>query len=98
MNPVEIFIRQFKDCRDTFLYGCCYWFAVILKSRFRGRIFYHPIDGHFVTQIDGSFYDIRGVLQDDEWNQELIPWDKFRDYDALQYERICRDCITQVQE
>ena len=67
MNEVDRFIRQFKQYEqggvldDTFRRGFCYWFAYMLAGRFPGAvILYEPIEGHFVTDIDGQLYDIRG--------------------------------------
>ena len=65
-NEIQEFIRGFKryDRSDvlikTFLEGYCYYFAVILQERFGGEILYEPIEGHFITKIGCSYYDIRG--------------------------------------
>lgn len=70
MTPDE-FIRLFRryeqnDVLDnTFRNGFCYWFSYILAGRFPGaKIWYEPIEGHFVTEIDGRLYDIRGDVSD----------------------------------
>ena len=78
MDTREIldFISNFKGAEDTFLHGCCYWFAFILKERFHDRgylvdIFYEPVEGHFVSRFivdspdpsinnEVRFFDIRG--------------------------------------
>lgn len=65
-NDIIRFINDFTSYEsnsvlyNTFMNGYCYYFAVILKERFGGIILYDPIDGHFVTKIDGSIYDITG--------------------------------------
>ena len=71
LNEVEDFIRKFKIydqngvLESTFLNGFCYWFAYILAGRFVGaEIYYEPIDGHFITEIDDRLYDIRGDVTD----------------------------------
>ena len=56
MKDVLDFISRFKGSEDVFLYGCCYWFAFILQSRFHEHgylvdIFHEPIDGHFVARF-----------------------------------------------
>ena len=62
LNEVEDFIRKFKSYE---LNGFCYWFAYMLAGRFVGaEIYYEPIDGHFITEIDGRLYDIRGDVTD----------------------------------
>lgn len=78
------------DCK--WLNGNCYYFALILKNRFNGIIFYDVIDGHFITEIDGLKYDWSGVVKEDN-NHIYIEWDKFEEYDELQKQRIIRDCI-----
>lgn len=42
--------------------GNCYYFSLILKDRFKGSIYYDVIHGHFLTLIDGSFYDATGLV------------------------------------
>lgn len=78
-KDVVKFISHFKGAEDTFLNGCCYWFAWILRERFHERgfwvdIFYDPIEGHFVarfitdcddiTQSEIRLFDIRGDVTD----------------------------------
>ena len=84
------FIKRFKDC--DWLTGNCYYFAAILRDRFDGCIFYDTIAGHFVTYIEGDYYDYAGVYNV-EREDALIKWSWFKEYDSLQYERIIRDCV-----
>lgn len=70
MTPAD-FIRQFRAyeqnnvLEDTFRKGFCYWFAYILAGRFPGaQIMYEPIEGHFITEIGGRLYDVRGDVTD----------------------------------
>lgn len=60
--PIELiqevldFISHFKGAEDTFLHGCCYWFAWILRERFNNHGFYvdiyhDPVEGHFVARF-----------------------------------------------
>ena len=55
MNEIEDFISHFHGAEDTFLHGCCYWFARILEQRFIAThactILYEPIEGHFVARL-----------------------------------------------
>ena len=55
-NEVLKFIEHFKGSEETFLNGCCYWFAYILQERFHEHgyivdIFHDPIEGHFVARF-----------------------------------------------
>lgn len=99
MNKIENFINKFKHvypeaAEDLFLYGDCYYFAVILKERFSNAIIkYLIIDNHFITEIDGRLYDIRGDITDIVDNNQLIAWKDMKSYDELLYKRIIRDCI-----
>jgi hypothetical protein len=91
-NEVLDFIsRRFKnDC--NWMTGNCYFFAVILKSRFsEGSIYYDVIVGHFVFKYQNKFYDWTGLYHFDDSN--LVSWDEFDKYDSLQKEVIIRDCI-----
>lgn len=89
---LEFIHRRFKqDCEWTS--GNCYYFALILKTRFRkGKIVYDVIDGHFLYLQGEKLYDHRGV-QDLTDRSIIIEWDKFGEYDKNQKRRIIRDCI-----
>lgn len=96
MNGTEQHILDFihrrfpGDCNWTT--GNCYWFAVILKERFRvGRIYYDIIDGHFLYEYDGTLYDHKGIQSGE--GRKLIEWSKFHAYDSALHDRIIRDCV-----
>ena len=88
---IEFIKRRFKsDC--NWISGNCYYFAMILKTRFPdGVIFYDVINGHFVFNYADRYYDYTGIITPGENN--IIEWDIFGQYDSLQRERIIRDCI-----
>lgn len=90
MNEIEEFIkRRFSnDC--NWLYGNCYYFALILCYRFPHlKKIYYPIEGHWVAS-DGEYaYDFNGkskikdiFYSEDEWKYE----------DEEYYERVITDC------
>lgn len=87
-NEILHFINEFSGARETFLFGCCYYFAVILRERFGAEIYYDPKENHFVGQINGRFYDASGEVTGD-----YINWKTYSDYDELDYKRVVRDCI-----
>lgn len=91
-NKVLNFIhRRFPiDCH--WLDGNCYYFAIILKNRFAGTIYYDVIDGHFVTKIGGKMYDWSGIV-DESGNNHYVEWDKFDKYDSLVKGRVVEGCI-----
>lgn len=88
MVPTELilkFIARFKEfdvhgeVTNTFKFGCCYWFAVILKMRFseyNAKLMYDEIENHFCTQIDNALYDISGDVTN---IYNCKPWDEFDD-------------------
>lgn len=100
MNMIENFINKFKslhptEAEDLFLYGDCYYFAIILKERFPNAIIkYLIIDNHFITEIDGRLYDIRGDVTNLVDTRQLINWRDMESSDGLLYKRIIRDCIN----
>ena len=97
-NPVIKFINNFKkihptEIEDVFSNGYCYWFAMILSSRFNAvgsTIYYLPIRNHFIVKIEDKFYDITGEVIPDE---KPYAWCFYRLFDSIEYERIKRDCI-----
>lgn len=95
MNKVERFIDKFKFCHakeleEVFTKGNCYYFAVILKDRFDGDIYYLPIDNHFICKIEDKYYDITGKVKPTEIP---IPWIIYKKKDEAEAKRIIRDCI-----
>ena len=55
MDKVISFINKFKfaykgELEFVFTNGNCYYFAVILKERFGGEIYYLPIDNHLFVR------------------------------------------------
>lgn len=87
-NEIIDFIRNFSDSKNTFLNGCCYWFAYILQGRFGAEIYYDPIQNHFVGKIGTSYFDVTGEIYGD-----FLPWASYRNYDELDYDRVVRYCV-----
>lgn len=78
------------DC--NWLDGNCYYFAVILQTRFSGDIYYDVVNGHFVACIKDKLYDWTGEVEEDE-DSVYVKWKDFAYYDEYRAERIIRDCI-----
>lgn len=90
-DEVLEFIHRRFPVDSHFLDGNCYYFSLILKDRFiSSKVMYDVISGHFVTLIDGKYYDWTGIVEPDGY---LVEWDKFDEYDNLQKQVIIRDCI-----
>ena len=92
---VSQFIEKFKfkhnkELIEVFTTGNCYYFAVILKERFNGEIFYLPIANHFICKIENKYYDITGELNPSEHPYQ---WSQYKFEDEKHYNRIVRDCI-----
>ena len=99
MSEIEKFISDFKQYErshvlfNTFSYGYCYYFAVILKARFpQGEIMYHHTN-HYMLGLGGRLYDITGDCTDKYDDNMLCKWDELNDEDSLLYNRLVRDCI-----
>lgn len=98
LNELRVldFINGFKkqypnEITDFFANGYCYWFAVILKERFKGTIYYSPIENHFTCYINGYHYDITGIYKPERY---IYPWEEYKHIDRLEVLRITRDCIN----
>lgn len=97
-DKVLQFIGHFNGSEEVFLHGCCYWFAEILEQRFfvdaKAAIKYEPVEGHFMTEIDGRLYDIRGDVTDMYGDKELYDLDEMRhDRDEhRKYWKLMREC------
>lgn len=89
-KAIETFIKKRFPSDCNWLDGNCYYFAVILKTRFPGgQIYYDVVDGHFIFKYCNKYYDWSGEVQCDS----PIAWDIFNKYDYWQEKRIIKDCI-----
>jgi len=85
-----------KDC--DWMEGNCYYFARILKMRFKGEIWYDLVDGHFLFRNFDDFYDWSGLrneydLSKPETVENLVKWSDYKQIDPIHYNRIVRDVI-----
>lgn len=92
MNEILRFIKSRFNIDCNWTTGNCYYFALILKDRFSGKIFYDVINGHFLTLIGSEYYDFTGKVNIED--KVLIEWDNFDEYDLEQKKRIIRDCLN----
>lgn len=65
-NQVEKLIDAIRNTHDTmqddFMYGCCFELFKILRVVWpQAKPWYVYVEGHIYTEIDGKFYDIRGM-------------------------------------
>ena len=92
------FIKNFEQSKETFTQGCCYWFALILKERFKGTIYYIPEENHFICGIGSAYhrdyYDINGIY--DVSKHSFYDWDEYEYIDFIHYQRIVRDCVLKM--
>lgn len=86
---LEFIKRRFKNDSE-WTTGNCYHFALILSTIFNANIYYEPIINHWVTMIDGQFYDYNGVFQQTKY---IEPWNDYLHKDLLHSARLIRDCI-----
>lgn len=90
-----LFIKKFKfahkkELEHIFTSGNCYYFAVILKDRFGGEIYYLPIANHFVCKIKNKFYDILGEAG---FTEKPYLWANYKSQDEKSYIATLRNCI-----
>ena len=94
MDRIEEFIDRRFPVNCDWLSGNCYFFALILRSVFSGRIVYDPIDGHFLCYTDGGYYDWTGRrTYSEEYSSKFIDWEIYHRQDPAHWGRIVRDCI-----
>lgn len=94
---LEFIKRRFKiDC--NWKTGNCYYFAIILAERFKNYdpvLYYDTVDGHFITKINGIFYDWSGALafSDEYVSKYIMKWSDLCEEDPIWSGRIVRDVI-----
>ena len=89
------FIKQFQTPQTIALFtnGMCYYFYVILKSRFPQAIcMYDELEGHFIAEIDDIFYDITGDVTN---LYNPVPWE-FYDISGMR-KNIIKNCILKEE-
>lgn len=90
-EKVLFFIEDFKKFEEnnvllnTFTKGYCYYFALILHSRFGGNILYYKKEGHFITKIGNFYYDINGDVTEFYKNKELLNEQEFMQDNLIVY-------------
>ena len=91
---VEDFIRRrWRGTEARWDDGNCYWFAVILCSRFSElKIYYIPVPGHFVAGDGTNFFDIYGLIDKRNYG-DIIPLATIKTKEKNWYSRLYRDCI-----
>lgn len=89
---IEFISRRFSEKNDHWTDGNCYYFALILCSRFSElSICYLPVRGHFVAGYGGEFFDANGVV--DVGDEDVISFMNLYYEDKLLWERLYRYCI-----
>ena len=91
MDEIEEFIsRRWSTSDAHWLSGNCYWFAQILIMRFPYlRLYYLPVEGHFVAGTPSRYYDATGRNSSKE---KPILFDEIKQTDPAWAERLLRDC------
>ena len=85
-----------KNC--DWMEGNCYYFARILKMRFKGEIWYDLVNCHFLFRYFDDFYDWTGLRSEYDFGQpetvkNLVKWSSYKKQDPVHYARIVRDVI-----
>lgn len=100
-NEILDFISRFSGAENTFMNGCCYWFARTLEERFSAtystEILYEPVEGHFVTSIfkrgePVRYYDVRGDVTNYYFGTDLYSIEWLSVNEPNWYRHIMRDC------
>lgn len=95
-ETILCFIDGFRDVKDFFLTGYCYWFAVILQKRFvGGDICYMPISNHFIYKIGYKYYDAQGEVHPSE---NVYMWTFYTIFEPEESGRIMHDCIFKLDD
>ena len=96
---IEFIDRRFLLNHDNhWMEENCYYFARILKTRFKGEIWYDLVEGHFLFNYEGRFYDWSGLREEYDFDKpetvdNLVKWANYKKIDPTHYERIIRDVI-----
>lgn len=95
-NKITKFIINFKKgfpsdiVEDLFTESNCYHFAVILTNIFEGDILYDVDNNHFISKIDGNYYDITGEVEK-PFNSYF--WEEMESEDPIEYDLVYESCV-----
>ena len=92
MEDCEVFLKELRDSADAqykiFTEGSCFRLYKILKIIYPNAVAYwSDRDGHCVTKIDKSYYDIGGKLNSKYVDSQYykIPKNQLKGYGLLKY-------------
>lgn len=93
IHEVLRFINAIKgsfsyEIEETFSGGFCYYFAIILKERFGGEIYFNPDLVHFAILIEDQMFDVYGLM---DVGPNWINWKDFQN--TQDAESILHSCI-----
>lgn len=74
LNIISEIRNSHSYMENIFLYGSCMNFYMILKSIFPESRPWYNVD-HVITEIDGTFYDITGVVS----GKGFLPFSEYYD-------------------
>lgn len=91
MDEVVDFIeRRWSGTHAHWTDGNCYWFAQILIMRFPYlKLYYMPVEGHFVAGTLSRYYDITG---ENHSKEKPILFEEIVKSDPQWAARLLRDC------
>lgn len=94
MDRVEEFINRRFYMNCDWMRSNSYFFALILKSVFSGRIVYDPVAEHFLLSVDGVYYDWIGRKDyEEEHSSNFLDWNTYLWEYPSHASKIMRDCI-----
>lgn len=93
-DNILIFIeKRWQGTHARWFDGNCYWFAKILTIRFPClKIYYFPIEGHFVAGTGKVFFDADGEYN--PFNKPFYDFEELKTSDKALYARLIRDCVN----
>lgn len=90
---MEFIMRRWSKTDGNWFNGNCYWFAHILTTRFPElKIYYLPIEGHFVAGKDELYFDAAG--QYIVGTKPIYDFEALKDWDFNLYARLICDCVN----
>ena len=106
MDKILQFLKRFpiydektgNESIDDWMGRNDYYFARILKARFKGEIWYDLVDCHFLFRYFDDFYDWTGLRDEYDFGrpetmENMVKWSDYKKIDPVHYARITRDVI-----
>ena len=97
MKSIREWIKENFPHNDNWDEDNCFFFSLILRERFEGKIYYDVVNNYFITKIGDKFYDYNGeyFCINKCW---LVDWEEFQKLNLQVLEKAKKEFILKEND